>query len=166
MGARDKLERQKNKGKLKSALGADGYNPSIIQYDENNGQDNETTEEGAVAKKKFKADPSKIDSYIEKVASYRAGGDGGKCLKVLLAYVSNVVNNPDETKFRTINMENKAFKNKVKPFVGAKPLLMAVGFQKPEGVGNDVLVLSDDAERDTLEETKTKLEKALEVYGK
>lgn len=162
--ARDKLERQKNKGKLKSALGADGYNPSIIQYDDDKDQDNEAT--SAAAKKKIKADPSKIDSYIEKVSSYRAGGDGGKCLKILLAYVSNVVNNPDEAKFRTINMENQAFKSKVKPFVGAKPLLMAVGFQKPEGIGNEVLVLSDDAERDTLAETKTKLEKALEAYGK
>lgn len=164
--ARDKLERQKNKGKLKSALGADGYNPSIIQYDDQNNEGDDDNGVSASAKKKFKADPSKIDSYIEKVSSYRAGGDGGKCLKILLAYVSNVVNNPEETKFRTINMENKAFKNKVKPFMGAKALLMAVGFQKPEGIGNEVLILNDDADRDTLFETKTKLEKALEKYGK
>ena len=30
--AADKLERQANKGKLKSQLGVDGYNPSAIQY--------------------------------------------------------------------------------------------------------------------------------------
>ena len=32
--AKDKLERQSNGGKLKSQLGADGYNPSAIQYEE------------------------------------------------------------------------------------------------------------------------------------
>ena len=156
--AKDKLERQANKGKLKTALGADGYNPSAIQYDVGGSGDGTSP----APAKKFKADPQKIDEYIKKVSSYRAGGDGQKCLKILLAYVGNVVDKPDEEKFRTINMENKAFKTKVKPFLGAKALLVAVGFKQTEA--GDALVLKEDADRDTLKETKDKLEKAYASY--
>lgn len=157
--AKDKLERQANKGKLKTALGADGYNPSAIQYDVGGGAGDGTSPAPA---KKFKADPKKIDEYIKKVSSYRAGGDGQKCLKILLAYVGNVVDKPDEEKFRSVNMENKVFKTKVKPFLGAKALLVAVGFKQTEG--GDALVLKEDADRDTLKETKEKLEKAYASY--
>ena len=156
--AKDKLERQANKGKLKTALGADGYNPSAIQYDVGGAGDGTSP----APAKKFKADPQKIDEYIKKVSSYRAGGDGQKCLKILLAYVGNVVDKPDEEKFRTINMENKAFKTKVKPFLGAKALLVAVGFKQTEA--GDALILKEDADRDTLKETKEKLEKAYASY--
>jgi len=155
--AKDKLERQANKGKLKTTLGADGYNPSAVQYDVAD------LAEGVVAPKKaFKADPKKIDEYIKKVSSYRAGGDGQKCLKILLAYVGNVVDKPEEEKFRSINTENKAFKTKVKPFLGAKALLVAVGFKQNEA--GDALVLKEDADRDTLKETKAKLEAAYAAY--
>jgi hypothetical protein len=51
-----------------------------------------------------------MDEYIAKVSSYRAGGDGGNCLKILKAYIGNVVENPGEEKYRRVNMENKAFK--------------------------------------------------------
>lgn len=156
--AKDKLERQANKGKLKTALGADGYNPSAIQYDVGGAGDGTSP----APAKKFKADPQKIDEYIKKVSSYRAGGDGQKCLKILLAYVGNVVDKPDEEKFRTINMENKAFKTKVKPFLGAKALLVAVGFKQTEA--GDALILKEDADRDTLKETKEKLEEAYASY--
>jgi len=156
--AKDKLERQANKGKLKTALGADGYNPSAVQYDVGGAGDGASP----APAKKFKADPQKIDEYIKKVSSYRAGGDGQKCLKILLAYVGNVVDKSDEEKFRTINMENKAFKTKVKPFLGAKALLVAVGFKQTEA--GDALVLKEDADRNTLKETKEKLEKAYASY--
>eukprot|EP00957_Ditylum_brightwellii_P002300 177398-Ditylum_brightwellii.AAC.1 len=59
-------------------------------------------------------------------------------------------------------MENKAFKTKVKPFVGAKSLLLAVGFAPSDG--GDALVLKEDADRKVLEETKGKLEAAFAAY--
>ena len=164
---KDKLERMANKGKLKSKLGVEGYHPDAIQYD----VDPMTAASGTAAAagaspehKKAKVDPGKIDEYITKVSSYRAGGDGGKCLKVLLAYVGNVVDQPDEAKFRSINMDNKVFKTKVKPFVGAKLLLLAVGFHQAEK-SQDALVLSDDADKTLLADTKAKLQAALERYG-
>ena len=114
---KDKRERAANKGKLKSKLGVDGYNPDAIQYEVDEGGAGQ--EEEQEKKKPKKAPPSvaKIDEYLAKVSSYRAGGDGGNCLKILKAYLGNVVKNPDEPKFKKINMENKAYKTKVKPFV-------------------------------------------------
>ena len=90
---KDKAERRAHKGKLTSKLGIEGYNPDAIQYDVE--QDEEQKSDSPM-KKKPKASVAKIDDYIKKVSSYRAGGDGGKCLKVLLAYVGNVVDKPDE----------------------------------------------------------------------
>lgn len=99
---KDKMERRANKGKLHSTLGVDGYNPSAIQYD-----DDDTNEPAAQRPKKSNPEIAKIDEYIKKVSSYRAGGDGGKCLKILKAYVGNAADNPDDDKFKTINTENK-----------------------------------------------------------
>merc|ERR1712232_1075309 len=112
--------------------------------------------------KKKTVDVSKIDDYIQKVSSYRAGGDGKKCLKILLAYVGNVADKPEEEKYKTIKMDNKVYKQKVKPFVGAKNLLMAVGFQQSED-GNS-MKLKDDADQSLLAATKIKLESAVEKY--
>lgn len=160
--AKDKAERIANKGKLSSRLGVDGYNPDGIQYD--------LDEKGAVSadahniakKAKSGTSAAKIDDYIKKVAAYRAGGDGGTCLKILKTYIGNVVDHPDDEKFRTINMENKAFKGKVKPFVGSKQLLMAVGFKQNKA--GDALVLEEDADRQLLTDTKAKLEAAFAEY--
>jgi UBX domain-containing protein 1/4 len=159
--AKDKAERIANKGKLSSRLGVDGYNPDGIQYDL---EEKETADgsENAAKKAKPGISSAKIDEYIKKVASYRAGGDGGTCLKILKTYIGNVVDNPDEEKFRTINMENKAYKGKVKPFVGSKQLLMAVGFKQNKA--GDALVLQEDLDRQLLVDTKAKLEAAFAAY--
>lgn len=162
---KDKRERMANKGRLKGRLGVDGYAPSAIQYD--NGKDKSGDEPAAQRPKTGKgASADKIDEYIKKVASYRAGGDGGKCLKVLTLLVGNAADNPGEDKFKRINVETKTYKNKVKPFLGAKNLLMAVGFVLPEK-NNDGshLVLKEDADIDLLKSTKAKLEQAMVKYG-
>jgi hypothetical protein len=156
--ARDKAERMSNKGKLGSKLGVEGYKPDGVQYD----VDADMEDVPALKKPKPQASAAKIDEYITKVSSYRAGGDGEKCLKVLLAYVGNVADSPDEEKFKTINMENKSFKTKVKPFFGAKQLLMAVGFNPNEA--GDALTLRGDADYQLLLDVKIKLKAALDAY--
>ena len=159
---KDKLERKANKGVLKSRLGVDGYNPDGIQYDKD-AEEGETGAEGTPQKKKSSgASAAKIDEYITKVSSYKAGGDGGKCLKLLTLFVGNVVDNPGEVKYQSINTEGKAYKAKVKPFLGAKSLLMAVGFSPNEG--GDKLVLKEDADPELLKSTKEKLEAAFAAY--
>ena len=158
---KDKLERKANKGKLSSKLGVDGYNPDAIQYDKE--ADNEHQGgEGTPPKKKPQVSTAKIGEYIDKVSSYKAGGDGGKCLKILKAYVGNVVDNPGEDKFKKINIDNNVYKTKVRPFIGAKSLLLAVGFTQNES--GDALVLSSDADLQVLASTKEKLEAALAKY--
>jgi len=157
---KDKRERMANKGKLKGRLGVDGYAPSAIQYDQDgNG------EPASQKPKTSGANAAKIDEYIAKVASYRAGGDGGKCLKVLALLVGNAADNPTEEKFKSVNTETKTYKNKIKPFLGAKQLLLAVGFGVPEGdIDGSRLVLKADADLEVLRDTKTKLQQALEKY--
>ena len=93
--------------------------------------------------------------------NFREKGDGGKCLKVLKAYVGNVAEKDDE-KYRTIKTDNNAYKTKIKPFLGAKQLLLLVGFS--QGEHSDTLVLSPDADKCVLVETKAKLEAAFAAY--
>ncbi|KAL7557280.1 hypothetical protein ACA910_016244 [Epithemia clementina (nom. ined.)] len=159
--AKDKADRQANHGKLASKLGVEGYHPDGVQYDV---EDETTAHQHQQQPQKPKVNAAKIDDYISKVSQYRAGGDGGRCLKILKTYVANVVDNPEEEKFKTINMENKAFKAKVKPFIGAKQLLMAVGFLPPDG-NTGTLVLLEDADYKLLADTKEKLEAAIVAYG-
>merc|ERR1712038_346212 len=153
---KDKAERRAHKGKLQSKLGIEGYNPDAIQYDVDG---EEQTESPAPTKKKPKANVAKIDEYISKVAAYRAGGDGGKCLKVLLLFIKNTVENPDDDKFKHIKMDSKTFKAKIKPFIGAKSLLLAVGFSPNEN--GTVLDLEENADLEVLSQTKAKIEAAL-----
>jgi UBX domain-containing protein 1/4 len=189
--AKDKAERQANAGKLSSRIGVDGYNPDGIQYDvpahlaegaggagtvgggvshDSADAADKIVENKSNANKRAKtADASKIDDYIKKVSSYKAGGDGGKCLKILKIYIANVVDNPTEEKYKTINMENKAYKAKVKPFVGAKSLLLAVGFQQAEKDPTSLVLVHEDpmnpADMQLLASTKKKLEDAIIAYG-
>lgn len=164
--AKDKAERMANKGKLSSRLGVDGYNPDGIQYDVSDGTEPTSSSTSTTKPSSSSVGPSahKIEDYIQKVSSYRAGGDGGKCLKTLLAYVRNVVEKPQEDKFKTIKTDNKVYKAKVKPFVGAKNLLLAVGFQPNNNNTGTELVLKEDADMKLLETTKNKLEKAYNEY--
>jgi UBX domain-containing protein 1/4 len=159
---KDKRERMTNKGKLQSTLGVDGYNPSAIQYDTNPDGPEPLAQKQKTSGAANAA--AKIDEYITKVSSYRAGGDGGKCLKILKLLVGNAADNPEEEKFKKINLETNAYKSKVKPFVGAKSLLVAVGFSPQE---NDPthLILKEDVDYQLLKDTKEKLEKAMLAYG-
>jgi hypothetical protein len=77
----------------------------------------------------------KIDAAIATISRYRSGGDGGAALKLLLTFVKNIVDNPSETKYRSINCESAAFKSKLAHLVGPSQLLRAVGFEKNEEEG-------------------------------
>ena len=160
----DKRERAANKGKLSSRLGVDGYTPDAIQYDVPAEGEEVATNDAAAKKPKAAPSVAKMDEYITKVSSYRAGGDGGNCLKILKAYIGNIVKNPDEDKYRKINMENKAYKTKVKPFMGAKSLLLCLGFSPSED--GTALELVEDADMKVLETALSKVEAAYDKYMK
>ena len=184
--ARDKEIRRKNNGVMPSVLGVDGYNPSAIQYDQA-GPTGATAGGGAAgggagAEAKASAPapapvPRKassttttassaaasrppvevIDNAIETLMKYRAGDVGSDALKLLYTFVNNIVANPSEPKYRSINTESAAYKAKLAPNVGPAALLKALGFEK-NAEGKLVLPSGEDAT--LLRETAAKLAKA------
>lgn len=64
----------------------------------------QSTSSGAVKTARKDETPSsqspeeKIDSAIGTISRYRTGGDGGQALKLLVTFVKNIVENPDEPK--------------------------------------------------------------------
>jgi hypothetical protein len=86
---------------------------------------------------------------------------GGTALKTLVAYVKNIVENPAEEKFRSINVENKAFKTRVAPVVGCAQVFKALGFVKDEAEGKYVL---GDPELGLLGEARARLEAAVQAF--
>jgi hypothetical protein len=71
---------------------------------------------------------------------------------------------PHDAKYRSVGTDTTTYKTKVKPFIGAKNLLLACGFQ-PDENGTDKLILNDNADLQVLAEAKAKLEAALKAYG-
>ena len=107
--------------------------------------------EGGNAKK---GTPS-VSGAIEKLAKYRAGGDGAKALKTLAKMIDNLVQKPDEPKYRRINLQNEAFKKRVSCFVGGVELLRAVGFVKNDQ--EKVLVMEGDFDAAALKDAHGKI---------
>ena len=89
--------------------------------------------------------------------------DGGVALKTLLAYIKNIADNPAEEKFRSIKLDNKAYKTRIGPVVGGNGLLKAVGFVKNDEEGKWELT-SDRVDGALLSEVKRKLESAIQAY--
>ena len=111
--ARDKELRKANKGVLPSVLGVDGYNPSVIQYDAApKGSTSSSSASSLVDAKAAVGVPASvsspaltvaaaekaIDSAIQTISRYRTAGDGGQALKLLLTFVKNVNDAPEEQK--------------------------------------------------------------------
>jgi hypothetical protein len=128
--ARDKELRKANKGVLPSVLGVDGYNPSIVNYNDKSQVPTETkvsTMSDVKAESKVvavqtsipiakkpttttsitsktavivdsRAPDIQIDAYIQTIARYRTGGDGGNALRLLITFIKNIVDFPDDPK--------------------------------------------------------------------
>ena len=114
-------------------------------------------------RKKTMYSEATIDKCIGNISSYKAL-DGRGCLQILAIYMRNILDKPSEDRYKRINMENKAYKTRVKPFVGAKALLLAVGFSLDER--DNALILPDDANLEILATAKKKLEIAKDSYLK
>jgi len=184
---RDKELRRLNKGVIPSVLGVDGYNPSIIQYDVDNPAppDSSTTnpvpptvikkaadptplvkkasDTPSLVKKSSEApNPAQIDTYISTISKYRTANDGGNALKLISTFLQNIINNPNEEKYRSINTESSAFKTKLTPLVGPLSLLRAVGFEKND---DGKLVYKGEINQ-ILRDAADKVKKAEETYFK
>ena len=99
----------------------------------------------AAAKKTLSADEISAAGERMKGAIARMGSAASPvvqtCVKTLLVYVSNVVNNPGEEKFRRIKLANKAFLERVACVPGARDFLEACGFRAD--AGGEFLELGD-----------------------
>lgn len=78
---------------------------------------------------------AKIDQSIATIMRYRTGGDGGQALKLLVTFIKNIVEHPEDPKYLSINTESNAFKTKLVPLVGTVAILKTVGFEKDETDG-------------------------------
>ena len=56
------------------------------------------------------------------------------CIKMLKAYVGNLIKDPENEKFRKINKENKAFKERVANTQGGVVFLKAIGFEDKQTI--------------------------------
>lgn len=127
----DKLERRARGGYLG---GAPIDLPSVDTLHSNN----QASDDAAASKKASPTNLSpeeQVVASVEKLKKYRVGGDGLTALKTLNVYVKNLVEKPDDDKFRTINLENAAFRRRVASLVGGIAFLKGIGFAKVEDDG-------------------------------
>ena len=159
--ARDKAIRKANNGKLPSVLGVDGYNPSIASMNDIS-KSGGVVVPGAVVEKKDERTPQeKISQSLERIMRYRTGGDGGNALKLLQTFIKNIVDNPDESKYRSINAESGAFKKKLAPLTGPVTILKALGFEKND---EDKFIYPENADKELLKSTLIQINEAVEKY--
>ena len=52
-----------------------------------------------------------------------------QCVETLFRYLDNIVQNPDEEKYRKIRINNKVYQERVAPLEGVKQFLHAAGFE-------------------------------------
>lgn len=114
--------------------------------------------DGAAAKSGDLTPSQQMDAAIELLQAYRVGGAGAKALNTLKKMLNNLVANPDEDKFKTINLANEAFKKRVASLRGGVAMLKACGFEKDEAAQKLTL---KDLDASVLKVAVEKIEKAL-----
>lgn len=80
------------------------------------------------------------------------------CIDILNKYLSNILDNPSDEKYRRIKLSNRVFREKVKPVVGSVEFLEAAGFAETAADdGESYLCLSEQADLDLLPALKDAL---------
>lgn len=67
-----------------------------------------------------------------------------QCIETLTKYLENIINHPDEEKYRKIRMSNRIFAEKIKPVEGGCEFLLGAGFNEQEIDGELFLIYSSD----------------------
>lgn len=66
------------------------------------------------------------------------------CIDTLKKYVENIIQHPDEEKYRKIRMSNRIFGEKVQPVEGALDFLLGAGFIEQQIDDEQYLIFADD----------------------
>lgn len=66
------------------------------------------------------------------------------CVETLKKYIENIIQNPEEEKYRKIRMSNRVFCDKVKPVEGALDFLLGAGFVEQIIDDETYLIYSED----------------------
>eukprot|EP00948_MAST-09A_sp_MAST-9A-sp1_P000024 g24.t1 len=87
----------------------------------------------------------RIEGAVKLLVSQKLSDTGKNALKLCQIFLSNVLKNPENPKFRKIKLTNKTVQKKIIPAVGAIKLLMLCGFVKDTGDEGAILVIPSDA---------------------
>lgn len=104
----------------------------------------------------------RIDSAIQTILKYRTANAGGNALGLLLTFVKNIADSPDEVKFRSVNAESSAYKSKLGGLIGPSIIFRALGFVKNDEEGKWKLDSGFDVS--LFRSTATKLAAAAETF--
>lgn len=66
------------------------------------------------------------------------------CIETLSKYLENIINHPDDDKYRKIRQSNRIFSEKVRPCEGAVDFLLAAGFVEQEIDGEPFYIYSTE----------------------
>lgn len=80
------------------------------------------------------------------------------CIETLTKYLQNIVQHPDEEKYRKIRQSNRMFAEKVGPCEGALDFLLAAGFSEQTIDNEAFLIYSDENNPDGVEALNELLE--------
>lgn len=97
----------------------------------------EPPEEDEQAKAKEKPKKDQVAFFLNKLKKdYKDTNREGlkTCLTTLRVYIKNLQDNPQEDKFKSIKVENKAFQTRIAPFEGCLDLLDVLGFENEGAV--------------------------------
>ncbi|KAI9987709.1 hypothetical protein PInf_023753 [Phytophthora infestans] len=112
------------------------------------------------SKKSVLTPKEQIVKNVGILKKYRVGNDGLTALKTLNVYVKNLVEKPEEEKFRIINLENAAFRKRVASLVGGVAFLKSLGYEKDEADGNLKLSV-ENRDVELLQYARTQLQGAI-----
>jgi len=125
--AREKAEHEAHRAKLKEELRRD--------YIERFGKEPPTEEEEQAAAIKEKSGKDKVAHFLQQLKkTYKDTDKEGlkTCLSTLKIYTKNLMDNPQDPKFKKLKLDNKAFQSRIAPYEGAIDFLDALGFEKKE----------------------------------
>lgn len=67
------------------------------------------------------------------------------CIETLTKYLENIIQHPDDDKYRKIRQSNRVFSEKVRPCEGAVDFLLAAGFAEQEIDGEPFYIYSAES---------------------